>query len=206
MAANPDYVLSLGDVRAWEAGHGAIPRGAFVAMRTDWSKRWPDMDKMQNIGPDKVAHYPGWSQEVLTYLYETRKITASGHETTDTDPGIATSRADREPTLVTEGRVSRLKEKVTTVKQDRLDRQPDAMKLRRQTVEHPFGTLKAMPGSSRRYSPICNNNPCFRAYPIAHMYSPTPTIMNTPLSASACRNMSARNVWSSSNARMPSNT
>ena len=27
--------------------------------------------------------------------------------------------------------------------QQRLDRQPDAMKLRRQTVEHPFGTLKA---------------------------------------------------------------
>jgi len=32
--------------------------------------------------------------------------------------------------------------------QDRLDRQPDAMKLRRQTVEHPFGTLKAWMGST----------------------------------------------------------
>ena len=39
-----------------------------------------------------VAHYPGWSKEVLKYLYENRKITASGHETTDTDPGIATSK------------------------------------------------------------------------------------------------------------------
>jgi kynurenine formamidase len=94
VAANPDYVLSLADVRAWEARHGAIPKGAFVAMRTDWSKRWPDMDKMQNVGADKVAHYPGWSQEVLSYLYETRKITASGHETTDTDPGIATTKED----------------------------------------------------------------------------------------------------------------
>ncbi len=28
------------------------------------------------------------------YLYEERKITASGHETTDTDPGIATSKDD----------------------------------------------------------------------------------------------------------------
>ena len=27
-------------------------------------------------------------------LYEERKITASGHETTDTDPGIATSKDD----------------------------------------------------------------------------------------------------------------
>jgi len=28
--------------------------------------------------------------------------------------------------------------------QDRLDRQPEAMQLRRQTVEHPFATLKAI--------------------------------------------------------------
>ena len=32
--------------------------------------------------------------------------------------------------------------------QERLDRQPNAMKLRRQTVEHPFGTLKAWMGST----------------------------------------------------------
>jgi len=34
--------------------------------------------------------------------------------------------------------------------QGRLDRQPDAMRLRRQTVEHPFATLK--PGWGRRIS------------------------------------------------------
>jgi hypothetical protein len=32
--------------------------------------------------------------------------------------------------------------------QERLDRQPDAMRLRRQTVEHPFGTLKAWMGAT----------------------------------------------------------
>ena len=41
-----------------------------------------------------VAHYPGWSLPALKYLYEDRKITASGHETTDTDPGIATTKDD----------------------------------------------------------------------------------------------------------------
>jgi kynurenine formamidase len=39
---NPDYTITMDDVRAWEARHGKIPKGAFVAMRTDWSKRWPD--------------------------------------------------------------------------------------------------------------------------------------------------------------------
>src|SRR6266496_3277240 len=39
-------------------------------------------------------------------------------------------------------------EAVLEVMQERLDRQPDAMKLRRQTVEHPFGTLKAWMGAT----------------------------------------------------------
>ena len=32
--------------------------------------------------------------------------------------------------------------------QARLERMPDAMAIRRQTVEHPFGTLKAWMGST----------------------------------------------------------
>ena len=91
---NPDYQLSVADIKAWEKKHGDVPKGAFVAMRTDWSKRWPDQAKMQNVDAQGVAHYPGWSKEALVYLYETRKITASGHETTDTDPGIATTKDD----------------------------------------------------------------------------------------------------------------
>jgi kynurenine formamidase len=94
VAANPDYTIRIEDVRAWEERHGRIPHGAFVAMRTDWSKRWPDSKAMRNEDANGVAHYPGWSLEVLKYLYEERKITASGHEPTDTDPGIATSSGD----------------------------------------------------------------------------------------------------------------
>ena len=91
---NPDYTLSVADIRAWEQRHGPIPRNSFVAMRTDWSKRWPDQVNMQNQDAAGVKHYPGWSLEALRYLYEQRGITASGHETTDTDPGIATSHDD----------------------------------------------------------------------------------------------------------------
>jgi kynurenine formamidase len=91
---NPDYVVSMADVRAWETRHGAIPKGSFVALRTDWSKRWHDPVAMQNADAQGVAHYPGWSKEVLQYLYERRQVTASGHETTDTDPGVAVTRDD----------------------------------------------------------------------------------------------------------------
>ena len=94
VSQNPDYVITMEDVRAWEAKHGPVPEGSFAAMRTDWSQRWPDPAKMQNRDEKGVAHYPGWSMEVLKYLYEERKITASGHEPTDTDPGVSTTKGD----------------------------------------------------------------------------------------------------------------
>jgi kynurenine formamidase len=90
----PDYTLTIERLKKWETEHGQIPVGAFVAMRTDWSKRWPDATKMENKDAKGVAHYPGWSMPALKFLYQERKITASGHETTDTDPGIATSKDD----------------------------------------------------------------------------------------------------------------
>ncbi|MGZ5024562.1 MAG: cyclase family protein, partial [Chthoniobacterales bacterium] len=93
-AKNPDYVLTLERVKKWETDHGQIPSGAFVAMRTNWSKRWPDAAALENKDSAGVSHYPGWSKEALKYLYEERKITASGHETTDTDPGLATTKDD----------------------------------------------------------------------------------------------------------------
>src|SRR4030095_3585289 len=93
-AKNSDYTLSLERVKKWETDHGPIPAGAFVAMRTDWSKRWPDAARMENKDANGIAHYPGWSLAPLKYLYEQRKVTASGHETTDTDPGVAASKDD----------------------------------------------------------------------------------------------------------------
>jgi kynurenine formamidase len=94
VAKNPDYTLSLERVKKWEKDHGTIPPASFVALRTDWSKRWPDATAIENKDDKGVAHFPGWSKEALTYLYEERRITASGHETTDTDPGIAASKDD----------------------------------------------------------------------------------------------------------------
>ena len=42
-----------------------IPANAFVALRTDWSKRWPDAGAMENREANGVAHYPGWSIAAL---------------------------------------------------------------------------------------------------------------------------------------------
>lgn len=76
-AKNPDYTRALERVKKWETDHGVIPAGAFVAMRTDWSKRWPDAAALENKDAKGISHYPGWTLEALKYLYEERKITAS---------------------------------------------------------------------------------------------------------------------------------
>ena len=62
--------------------------------RTDWSKRWPNDAALANRDAAGVYHYPGWSKAVLKLLFEERGITGSGHETTDTDAGLATTKDD----------------------------------------------------------------------------------------------------------------
>ena len=42
----------------------------FVALRTDWWRRWPDVERFYNRSSDGVSHCPGWSKEVLALLLE----------------------------------------------------------------------------------------------------------------------------------------
>ena len=92
VARDHDYAVATEDVDEWESRHGPLPAGAFLALRTDWSKRWPDPTAMANLDEHGRAHTPGWSLPVLKLLYEQRGITASGHETADPDPGSSTGR------------------------------------------------------------------------------------------------------------------
>ena len=85
---NPDYAVTMADIEQWETNNGRIPDSAFVALRTDWSKRWPDVKRYYNYDDTGVGHYPGWSKEVLEFLHTHRNIVAIGHETADTDPGV----------------------------------------------------------------------------------------------------------------------
>jgi kynurenine formamidase len=94
VASDPDATACLADIESWEQRFGRIPERSFVALRTDWSHRWPDSAQMHNRGSDGLAHCPGWSLEVLTCLIEQRGITAIGHEQLDTDPGVAVSVGD----------------------------------------------------------------------------------------------------------------
>jgi len=87
-ADNHDFSLSVEDILQFEAEHGQIEKGSFVALRTDWSKRWPDVEAFNNKDADGNNHAPGWSLAALKFLFEQRHIKAIGHETFDTDASI----------------------------------------------------------------------------------------------------------------------
>lgn len=86
-AANPDFLLQVADLEAWEQEYGRIPEGAFVAFRSDWYKK----DNLDNPDENGVPHYPGWSTDAIRWLVEERNIGAIGHEPADTDPGFVTT-------------------------------------------------------------------------------------------------------------------
>lgn len=85
-AANPDYLLTVADIEAFEAKHGRIPPRAWILLRTDWSKR--DVDAYTNRREDG-AHTPGPSAEAVRFLIDERDAHGLGVETIGTDAGQA---------------------------------------------------------------------------------------------------------------------
>ncbi len=85
-ARDPDYLVTTEWVAAWEATHGRIPRGAWVLLRTDWSKRQGAAFMNAN---DTGPHTPGFHQSVSALLANERDVLGVGVETIGTDAGQA---------------------------------------------------------------------------------------------------------------------
>ena len=88
------YAVTAQDIKDYEEKYGEIPDGAFVALRTDWYKTWPDMDKLSGAAEDGSENFPGWSMDALKYIYEERNAAANGHETLDTDASAEAAKAE----------------------------------------------------------------------------------------------------------------
>ena len=92
-ANNPDFILTIDDIKAWEEQYGKIPEGSFVAFRSDWYKK----SNLDNPDENGVPHYPGWDVKAIQWLVEERNIGAIGHEPADTDPGFVTTKEGAYP-------------------------------------------------------------------------------------------------------------
>ena len=89
VAKNPDYILTVADIRAWEKRYGRIPKNAFVLMRTGWSKYADDAAKFFNVDAKGQPHWPGFSKETAEFLTKERSVLGVGTEAIGTDAGIA---------------------------------------------------------------------------------------------------------------------
>lgn len=86
VAADADFLLTPERIEAWEAEHGTIPAGAWVLLRTDWSKRTDPADFL-NVHDDG-PHSPGFRKDATELLIE-RDVLGVGVETVGTDAGQA---------------------------------------------------------------------------------------------------------------------
>ena len=80
LAADPAHAFSLEDLARWEIAHGPVPKGSFVALRTDMSR---DFERDPTFF--KRDLFPAWSLPVLKMLIEQRGVVAIGHESLATD-------------------------------------------------------------------------------------------------------------------------
>lgn len=93
--AHPDYLVSVDDLREWEAEHGPIPDGGILLLRTGWGERYAD--RTAYLGTDRVGaqavpelHFPGLAPEAAQWLVQARRIAALGVDTPSLDYGQST--------------------------------------------------------------------------------------------------------------------
>ena len=87
VAKNQDFLLMPFHVDSWEKKNGTIPAGAWVLLRTGWSKRAGSAHFL-NVGPDG-PHSPGFHKTTSQLLAKERNVLGVGVETVGTDAGQA---------------------------------------------------------------------------------------------------------------------
>jgi kynurenine formamidase len=84
---NEDHLVTPDQIEQWERRHGRIPAGAWVLLRTGWSRRRTAEDFL-NVGSDG-PHSPGFDASASRLLAQERDVLGVGVETIGTDAGQA---------------------------------------------------------------------------------------------------------------------
>jgi kynurenine formamidase len=89
---DPDYRITIDDLREWENAHGRLTDGAIVLLRTGWGARWPDRERYLGTSATGAAavpqlHFPGLDSAAARWLVEERDVDAVGIDTPSIDYG-----------------------------------------------------------------------------------------------------------------------
>ncbi len=89
-AADPDFLLEVDHIRAWEERHGSLPTGGWLFYRTGWEVRSGSQEAFLNAD-ETGPHTPGLSPECARWVAEESGVIGLGVETVGTDAGVAHS-------------------------------------------------------------------------------------------------------------------
>jgi kynurenine formamidase len=86
--SDPDYLLRVDDLRAWEAERGPLPAGGWLLLRTGWDSRADDTAAFLNAG-DGQPRSPGLDAECARFVAHETALVGVGVETVGIDAGAA---------------------------------------------------------------------------------------------------------------------
>ncbi|GAA4936447.1 cyclase family protein [Actinoplanes utahensis] len=90
-ARDPDTVVTVDDLRAYERRYGRIPDGAAVLMYSGWGAKAGDAAAYRGTDTAGTLHFPGFSADACEWLLRHRRIRSLGVDTLSIDPGVSTT-------------------------------------------------------------------------------------------------------------------
>jgi kynurenine formamidase len=88
VADDPDFLVELKHIRAWEEQHGPLPERGWLLVRTVWDARAHSQEEFLNAD-ESGPHTPGLSAECARWIAQESPVLGMGVETVGSDAGAA---------------------------------------------------------------------------------------------------------------------
>jgi kynurenine formamidase len=87
---NPDFLVEIDHITAWEKQHGPLPAGGWLLVRTGWDARAHSQAEFLNADANG-PHTPGLSADCARWVAQDSPVIGMGVETVGSDAGAAAS-------------------------------------------------------------------------------------------------------------------